>query len=221
MQAEYAGNRTPFFYGPEGRLIQVDSALEAVRRGSTTLGLKTDEFAVLASHVKPTRPLMQPSEKIYEIDENTGATGSGYIGDMLRLIDEVRVEAQRHRLVYENPVDVLSLTKHLGSYLHTFTLYAIRPPGASLILAGKDELGIQLYQVDPGGTYFNGQAMVIGSESEKALELLQKEYKPMMTLDEGVKLAEDAIGQTVEGKAAIEYGVVRKDTGLFEKLKTN
>src|SRR5437870_4199281 len=76
------GARYPYFYGPEGRLVLVDSALEAVRRGSTTIGIKTPAFAMLASHIKPVRPLIDPAEKIFTIDGHVGATGSGYIGDM-------------------------------------------------------------------------------------------------------------------------------------------
>src|SRR3989442_882725 len=89
--------RMPFFYNQEGRLVQVDYALQAVSRGSTTLGLKTKDFAVLSSQVKPTRPLMEPAEKVFVVDEHIGATGSGYIGDVTTLLDQLRVAAQRHR----------------------------------------------------------------------------------------------------------------------------
>src|SRR5438128_12550338 len=89
--------RMPFFYNQEGRLVQVDYALQAVSRGSTTLGLKTKDFAVLSSQVKPTRPLMEPAEKVFVVDEHIGATGSGYIGDGAALLEQVRGPAQRHR----------------------------------------------------------------------------------------------------------------------------
>lgn len=59
----------PYFYGPQGRLVLVDSALEAVSRGSTTIGIKTEKFALLSSHIKPIRPLVEPSEKVFPIDE--------------------------------------------------------------------------------------------------------------------------------------------------------
>ena len=125
------GTRYPYFYGPEGRLVLVDSALEAVRRGSTTIGIKTSSFALLASHIKPVRPLIDPAEKIFAIDGHVGATGSGYIGDILQLIEELRLEAQKHRLNFESPIDVGSLAKHLGSYLHNYTIYAVRPQAST------------------------------------------------------------------------------------------
>src|SRR3989337_728787 len=97
--------RIPFFYNTEGRLVQVDYAMQAVSRGSTTVGLKTKDFAVLASQVKPTRPLLEPAEKIYVVDDHVGATGSGYIGDVSTLVADLRLAAQRHRLPYAKPHD--------------------------------------------------------------------------------------------------------------------
>src|SRR2546427_898717 len=154
MAMESQGGRMPFFYSPEGRLLQVDYALQAVNRGSTTIGLKTKDFAVLSSHVKPTRNLLEPAEKVFVVDEHVGATGSGYIGDVNSLVDEIRVQAQRHRLAYDIPIDVGSLARHLGQYLHNFTLYTVRPFGASLILAGSGPPRGPPAQVDPGGTTF-------------------------------------------------------------------
>src|SRR5215471_15670140 len=109
----FGNNRYPYFYGPEGRLVFVDSALEAVSRGSTTIGIKTPKFALISSHIKPTKALVEPAEKIFTIDQHIGATGSGYIGDILQLIDEMRIASQRHRLSYESPIDVNSLAKYL------------------------------------------------------------------------------------------------------------
>src|SRR5947208_15537227 len=91
--------RMPFFYNQEGRLVQVDYALQAVSRGSTTLGLKTKDFALLSSQVKPTRPLMEPAEKVFVGDDHTCATGSGCIGDVPTRLGQVRGSAPRHRLV--------------------------------------------------------------------------------------------------------------------------
>src|SRR6185312_6655013 len=155
MSESQNGNRFPF-YGPQGRLILVDSALEAVSRGSTTIGIKTPNFAMIASQIKPTHPLMEPSEKIFPIDFHIGATGAGYIGDILQLIDTLRLESQKHRLTYETPIDMDSLAKHLSSFLHNYTTYAVRPQAASMIVVGEDQTGIQLYQVDPSGTFFRG-----------------------------------------------------------------
>ncbi len=206
----------PFFYNQEGRLVQVDYALQAVSRGSTTLGLKTKDFAVLASQVKPTRPLMEPAEKVYVVDDHIGATGSGYIGDVTTLLDQLRVSAQRHRLVYDEPIDVGTLSRTLSEYLHEFTMYAVRPFGASVLLAGADDLGIQLIQIDPSGTTFKGSAFAIGQSSDEALETIVKGYRPDINVEQAIALATQAIEGVNGGKTQIEHGVVTLASKRFE-----
>ncbi len=214
-----AGGRYPYYYGPEGRLVLVDSALEAVNRGSTTIGIKTPEFALLASHIKPVRPLIDPAEKIFVVDGHVGATGSGYIGDILQLIDELRLEAQKHRLNFESPIDVGSLAKHLGSFLHNYTVYAVRPQAASVIIAGVDQTGVQLYQVDPSGTFFRGSGFAIGKSSDIALDVVQSEYSADMSVEQAVALSNKAVERALGERPIVEIGVVSaKDGRRFQKL---
>lgn len=212
------GSRYPYFYGPEGRLVLVDSALEAVKRGSTTIGIKTPSFALLASHIKPVRPLIDPAEKIFAIDGHVGATGSGYIGDILQLIEELRLEAQKHRLNFESPIDVGSLAKHLGSFLHNYTIYAVRPQAASVIVAGVDQMGIQLYQVDPSGTFMRGSGFAIGQSSDIALDVLGREYSADMSVDQAVALSNKAIEKALGERPVVEVGVVSAQERQFQKL---
>jgi proteasome alpha subunit len=210
--------RYPYFYGPEGRLVLVDSALEAVNRGSTTIGIKTPSFAMISSHIKPTKALVEPAEKIFTIDQHIGATGSGYIGDILQLIDEIRLEAQKHRLSYESPIDVNSLAKYLSSYLHNYTIYAVRPQAASIIISGIDQTGIQLYQVDPSGTFFRGSGFAIGHYSDIALDVLQREYNPQMSIDEAINLSNKAMEKALDEGPLVEIGLVTTKDGLFRKI---
>ncbi len=218
MSESQNGNRFPF-YGPQGRLILVDSALEAVSRGSTTIGIKTPNFAMIASQIKPTHPLMEPSEKIFPIDFHIGATGAGYIGDILQLIDTLRLESQKHRLTYETPIDIDSLAKHLSSFLHNYTTYAVRPQAASMIVVGEDQTGIQLYQVDPSGTFFRGSGFAIGQASETALDTITKGYNRDMSLDQAVELGRKAIEKALGEKPIVETGIIEPGKA-FRKTRT-
>jgi proteasome alpha subunit len=214
MAAEMS--RMPFFYNQEGRLVQVDYALQAVSRGSTTIGIKTNDFALLSSQVKPTRPLMEPAEKVFVVDDHIGATGSGYIGDVTTLLDQLRVAAQRHRVVYDEPIDIGTLSRNLSEYLHEFTMYAVRPFGASVILAGIDHLGVQLVQVDPSGTTFKGSAFAIGQASDDALETIVKGYRPDLSVEDALALATQAVEGVNGGKSVIEHGFVTTTSKKFE-----
>ena len=207
------------FYGPQGRLVLVDSALEAVSRGSTTIGIKTPNFAMIASQIKPTHPLIEPSEKIFPIDFHIGATGSGYIGDILQLIDTLRLESQKHRLAYETPIDVDSLAKHLSSFLHNYTTYAVRPQAASVIITGEDQTGIQLYQVDPSGTFFRGSGFAIGQASDIALDVITKEYVKDIRLEQAVELGRKAIEKALGEKPIVETGIIEPGQA-FRRIRT-
>src|SRR6267143_1087302 len=218
MSEDSGFGRYTNFYGPQGRLVLVDSALEAVQRGSTTIGIKTSEFALISSHIKPTRTLIDTSEKIFVIDSHVGATGSGYIGDILQLIDELRVEAQRHRLTFENPIDVNSLAKHLGTFLHRYTIYAVRPQAASVIISGVDQKGIQLYQVDPSGTFFGGSGFAIGQSSDVALSEIQRGYSGDMNIEQAVKLSNKAIEKALGERPVVETGLVTSKDKIFRKI---
>ncbi len=208
------------FYGPQGRLVLVDSALEAVNRGSTTIGIKTPKFAMISSQIKPTHPLIEPSEKIFSIDFHVGATGAGYIGDILQLIDTLRLEAQKHKLTYESPIDIDSLAKHLSTYLHNYTTYAVRPQAASVIIAGADQTGVQLYQVDPSGTFFRGSGFAIGQGAEVALEALTKEYSADMTQKQAIDLGKKAIEKALGEKPVVDTGIITGIEKVFSKLPT-
>src|SRR5919205_798063 len=213
----FGSSRYPYYYGPGGRLVLVDSALEAVNRGSTTIGIKTPGFALISSHIKPTKPLVEPAEKIFTIDEHIGATGSGYIGDILQLIDEIQLAAQKHRLTYESPIDVNSLAKHLSSYLHNYTIYAVRPQAASIIIAGKDQTGVQLYQVDPSGTFFRGAGFAIGQYSDIALDVIQKEYSIEMNVEQAIQLSNKAIEKALGERPMVQTGIITTKGGSFKK----
>jgi proteasome alpha subunit len=216
-----SNTRYPYYYGPEGRLVLVDSALEAVSRGSTTVGIKTATFALLSSHIKPTKPLVEPAEKIFTIDEHIGATGSGYIGDILQLIDEIQLAAQKHRLNYETPIDVKSIAKHLSSYLHNYTIYAVRPQAASIIIGGIDQTGVQLYQVDPSGTFFRGTGFAIGQYSDIALDVIQREYTPDISTQQAMELSNKAIEKAVGEQPLVETGLITTKDASFKKLVNN
>ncbi|XP_012503948.1 PREDICTED: proteasome subunit alpha type-5 [Propithecus coquereli] len=61
-------------FSPEGRLFQVEYAIEAIKLGSTAIGIQTSEGVCLAVEKRITSPLMEPSsiEKIVEIDAHIG-----------------------------------------------------------------------------------------------------------------------------------------------------
>ena len=87
-------------FSPEGRLYQVEYAIEAVKLGSTSVAIQTSQGVVLAVEKRLTSSLLEPAsvEKILEVDTHIAVAVSGLIGDARTLVDHARVETQNHSL---------------------------------------------------------------------------------------------------------------------------
>ncbi len=210
-------------YTPDGRLLMVEYASEAVKYGSPVVGIRGKDFAVIVARQKDTDPLLDPIDKIHLIDENIGTAGAGFTGDINLLLEAARVEAQRHRVVFEDPVDVKTIVNSLGKLMYEFTRYGgIRPLGAAMLIVGSDRSGKQLYQLDPRGLLMSGKAMAIGKNSERALETLRSGYKDDLTLREAIELAVKALSNADDGESMVEVGIAKGSTftkmGLKEAL---
>ncbi|RZB43353.1 Proteasome subunit alpha type-5 isoform A [Glycine soja] len=193
-------------FSPEGRLFQVEYAIEAIKLGSTAIGLKTKEGVVLAVEKRITSPLLEPSsvEKIMEIDEHIGCAMSGLIADARTLVEHARVETQNHRFSYGEPMTVESTTQALCDLALRFgegdEESMSRPFGVSLLIAGHDENGPSLYYTDPSGTFWQCNGKAIGSGSEGADSSLQEQYNKDLTLQEAETIALSILKQVMEEK---------------------
>lgn len=145
-------------FSPEGRLFQVEYAIEAIKLGSTAVGIQTSEGVVLAVEKRVTSPLLDPSsiEKIMELDSHIGCAMSGLTADARTLVDKARVETQNHRFTYDEAMTVESCTQAICDYALQFGEEGApmsRPFGVALLVAGVDEYGPSLYHTDPSGTF--------------------------------------------------------------------
>ena len=195
-------------FSPEGRLFQVEYAIEAIKLGSTAIGIQTNEGVVLAVEKRVTSPLIEPAsiEKVFEVDEHIGCAMSGLIADSRTLIDRARVEAQNHWFTYNEKMSVESVTQSVSNLALQFgdddadPGAMSRPFGVALLFAGIDRKGPQLYHMDPSGTFIQYDAKAIGSGSEGAQQALQDVYHKSMTLKEACKSALTILKQVMEEK---------------------
>ncbi|CAN6928177.1 unnamed protein product [Brassica oleracea] len=193
-------------FSPEGRLFQVEYAIEAIKLGSTAIGVKTREGVVLAVEKRITSPLLEPSsvEKIMEIDDHIGCAMSGLIADARTLVEHARVETQNHRFSYGEPMTVESTTQALCDLALRFgegdEESMSRPFGVSLLIAGHDENGPSLYYTDPSGTFWQCNAKAIGSGSEGADSSLQEQFNKDLSLSEAETIAVSILKQVMEEK---------------------
>ncbi len=224
MQPNMAYDRAITVFSPDGRLFQVEYAREAVKRGTTTVGLKHKDGVVLIVDKRITSRLVEPVsiEKIFVLDQHIGCATSGLVADARSLVDRARVGAQVHRITYDEPIAVSTLVKQICDFKQSYTQYGgVRPFGTALLVAGVDDTGAHLYETDPSGALMEYKASSVGSGRNTAMEAFEESYKDDMSRDEAVVLGLKALNKATEGKLnadAIEVGVVDSKES-FRKLE--
>ncbi|ODV71609.1 proteasome core particle subunit alpha 4 [Cyberlindnera jadinii NRRL Y-1542] len=194
-------------FSPDGHVFQVEYALEAVKRGTSAVGVKGKDVVVLACERRSTLKLQDPRitpSKINKIDSHVYLAFAGLNADARVLVDNARVEAQSHRLTLEDPVTIEYLTRHVAQLQQRYTQSGgVRPFGIATLIAGFDgnDTVPRLYQTEPSGIYSAWKAGAIGRSSKTVLEFLEKNHKEEMTKDDTILLAVKSLLEVVQSGA--------------------
>jgi len=202
-------SRTTIF-SPEGRLYQVEYAMEAIGHAGTCLGILAKDGIVLAAEKRNVHKLLDESvssEKIYRLNEDMACSVAGITADANVLTNSLRSQAQRYCIQYSEPIPCEQLVQWLCDIKQSYTQYGgKRPFGVSILYAGWDKhYGFQLYQSDPSGNYGGWKATCIGNNSQAAISMLKQEYKEEgVSMDEALKLCIKVLGKTLDVKLSAE-----------------
>lgn len=202
-------DRTSTMFSPDGRLLQVEYAKEAVKQGSTAIGMVCKDGVLLIADKRIFDKLIVPHavEKIFQVDEHIAATATGFVMDGRVLIEKAQVMVQQHKVTYGVPMDLPILVKEICNIKQFYTQYGgARPFGVSILFAGVDEKPL-LFITDPTGIYFEFKATAVGEYENEIKNLLNNQYKETLTIDEGIKVCMKIL-KKVMGK---EFDVRRID----------
>lgn len=212
-------------FSPDGRLFQVEYAREAVKRGTTAVGLKASDGVVLLVDKRIASRLMEPEsiEKIFQVDDHVGAATSGLVADARALIDRARLEAQIYRLTYGEHITIELLAKRVCDHKQTYTQFGgVRPYGTALIIAGVDDDGTcRVFETDPSGALLGYKATAIGSKRSVVMELFEQKYSEDMTMEEAIVLGLEGLYLAAEEAfkpETVEASVVSVKDRKYRKL---
>jgi proteasome alpha subunit len=211
-------------FSPDGRLYQVEYAREAVKRGTTAVGIKTQDGIVLIVDKRVSSKLLEASsiEKIFRIDDHIGVASSGLVGDARALVDRARIECQINRVSYDEKIEVEALAKKLCDHMQTLTQYGgIRPYGTALLIAGVSDGECRLFETDPSGTLLEYKATGIGIGRPAAMKIFEEEYTADLSIKDAILLGLKALHSATEGKFdvdTVEIGIVERGDALFKKM---
>ncbi|HZX44830.1 MAG TPA: archaeal proteasome endopeptidase complex subunit alpha [Candidatus Nanoarchaeia archaeon] len=217
-------DRAITMFSPDGRLLQVEYAKKTVRQGSTAIGMVCSDGVLFVTDKRIVDTLVVPEsvEKIWQIDDHIGATASGILSDARVLIERAQLRAQQHRVTYDTPVDVVTIVKDIANLKQICTQSGgLRPFGVSILIAGIDGNKPTLFETDPTGIFFEYRASVIGEGEVEVEEILQKEYKPDITIEDGFRLCLDALKKVLGENFSIDRidaAYIRKDERKFKKF---
>jgi len=221
---QQAYDRGITIFSPDGRLYQVEYAREAVKRGTASVGVRTEDGVVIAADRHARSPLIERDsiEKIHEIDSHVGVASAGHVADARQLIDVARRQAQVNRLRYDEPASVESLTKEITDYIQQYTQTGgARPFGVALLVAGIEDGEPRLFETDPSGTPYEWQAVAIGGSREDIQSFLEDEYADEMDLEGGIELALRALASVNEDgldATGVDIATIDVETEQFQKL---
>ncbi|MEM4336910.1 MAG: archaeal proteasome endopeptidase complex subunit alpha [Candidatus Woesearchaeota archaeon] len=218
-------DRAITMFSPDGRLLQVEYAKKTVKQGSTALGIQTNDGVVLVADKRIIDPLVIPDsvEKIFQIEEHMGAAVSGILSDARVLIERAQLKAQQHQVTFDSPIDIDEIVKDICNLKQLCTQSGgLRPFGVSLLIAGVDEHGPRLFETDPTGIFFQFKAAAIGEFETEVEEVLKKEYKETMSVEDSIKLGIKAIVKVL-GKEAnserIDAAYIKVDNKKFSRVE--
>uniref|UniRef100_A0A0N5AGF9 Proteasome subunit alpha type n=1 Tax=Syphacia muris TaxID=451379 RepID=A0A0N5AGF9_9BILA len=180
-------------FSPSGKLMQIEYALNAVKNGQPSVGLRASDGVVLATENKAS-VLYEDQAKIEKISDHIGCVYSGMGPDYRILVKKARKIAMEYELMYGEEIPTTQLVTQLASVMQEYTQSGgVRPFGVSLLIAGWDT-GTEcqrplLFQCDPSGAYFAWKATALGKNDVNAKTFLERRFSDALELDDGIHTA--------------------------------
>jgi len=188
-------------FSPQGRLHQVEYALEAVKQGSAAVGLRSKTHAVLLALKRSTGELASYQQKMFRIDDHVGIAIAGLTSDARVLSNFMRQQAMSSKMVFNRPCPVNRLVSAIADKAQVNTQeYGRRPYGVGFLVIGQDQSGPHLYEFSPSGTSYEYYAMSIGARSQSAKTYLEKNYESFTdsTLEQLITHGLHALRETLQ-----------------------
>ena len=213
-----AYDKAATMFSPDGRLYQVEYASKIVEQGSTGIGIIYSDGVVLVADKNVQSKLVIPEsiEKIFKIDNNIAVVSAGLVGDARRLVGIARKQAQDNKMVYSEDIQIEVMAKEIAETKQAFTQYGgLRPFGVAFIIGGVDEKGAKIFETEPSGALAEYKAVAVGRNRDKAMEVLEKDFKEGLSLTDALNTAYKAIEKSLPEKEKLSMG--RLEFALIDK----
>jgi proteasome beta subunit len=189
--------------------------MDAAKTGTTTLAMVCDGAVVVATDTRVTMGnyiAHHKGKKLHRIDRHLAMTIAGSVADAQNVIDIAKYYAAMYRMDHEKPIPVSAASRLIANIFFNQRYY---PLIAQIILAGFDENGASVYNVDYFGSLSSDKYTSTGSGSPIVLGLLEAEYKEGMAVQDTIRLAVKAVTSAMKRDTysgdSFDVAVIDKD----------
>ncbi len=196
--------------------IKMDQELKnsILKTGTTILGIVCKDGVVMASDRQSTAGTIvmnKNSEKTKQINDYLLISGTGMVSDIQRIAKILPAELRLKELKSKSRPTV----KHASSLLANISYSGIRNPSmipqqAGFLLGGFNEDGTtELYSIEPAGSVVkvDDYDANFGSGMPYVLGLLERQYKPGLSVKDGIELAKESIKSSTQRDIGSGYGL--------------
>lgn len=212
-------------YSPDGKIFQVEYANKAVENSGTVIAVRTKDGVVIGvEKLVPSKMLCHGSNRrIHSADNHVGIGIAGFLADARQLVIRAKAEAKNYKNLYGQPIPIKHLSQRLGLYNHAHTLQdGIRPFGCSIVVAGYDNNGPQLYLIEPSGLCVGYFGASMGKGKQAAKNELEKIKFNEITCREAIKIVAKIIysvhDEVKDKDFELELSWISTETGKVHQM---
>lgn len=216
-------------WSPQGRLYQVEYAMEAVNQGKLLLGLKSNKSVVLVGFKSSqSETLSYYPEKLFRVSQHLGIGIAGLTPDGRILYNYMKNECLNYNYTFNanHPIERLVVKIAEKSQVKTQRGENKRPYGVGLLIAGYDSSGPRLFRTCPSANYYEYICVAIGARSQGATTFLENNLDNYKNMDDkqlllhGLRAMKKAQDVKVNGKN-LDVLLVGKDceTKIFTEAE--
>lgn len=174
---------------------------DQIKKGTTTCALICNDGIVLAADTRASAGFFIADRhvmKIQKVDRHMGMTIAGGVADAQNLVDIMRYNSNIYRLTNRELMPIKSAARLCSNVLFNQRYY---PYYVQIILAGFDNVGGQIYNIDLFGSITTEKFISTGSGSPVAYGYLESEFKENLSVNEAYKIAIQAIAAAIRRNA--------------------
>jgi 20S proteasome subunit alpha 6 len=154
-------------FNPEGKLLQLEYAINATKSGKLVIGIKSNSHSVISSLVRAKEHITKNINKILSINQNIMIGISGITGDGKLIYNLIENKLKEYEFGNNFPVTIPNIATVCSKFFHTNTIYSgTRPFGINILLAGYDKNGPNLFEINPDNLYKITKGTAIGKDSD-------------------------------------------------------